>query len=193
MFKLNWFKRSLYSHKWFDLYLEKVFLDYIDKKARELAETELVPIYSVLYDDVNKDEPVEDDKAIGLFIYHKDKSTYTEYYRLRDIVQKLGVDITVYPEYKPVPRIEITERAENAFTLIHELGHYFLYKRDQPQTELDANLYVEEFFDTYLPPFFKWIYQIEINVRIKRKLIFTDIENYTLWNDYNEYIKNNNV
>jgi hypothetical protein len=200
MFKLliNWLKRkrkrkinySLYRHKWFPLHLEKALIDYVEKKARELAETELVPIYSVLYEEINKNETIEDEYAVGRFVYHKDKSNISEYYKLREKCISLGIDVEKYPEKLPVPRIEITERAE-VFTLIHELGHYFLYKRDQTQTELDANLYVEEFFDTYLPPFFKWIYQIEIKIRTKKELIFTDIENYTLWNDYNEWIKNN--
>ena len=56
------------------------------------------------------------------------------------------------------------------------------------QSEAGANFYCEEFFDNYLPPFFKWIYQIDINIRTNKKLKYSPLEAYTYWNEYQKFI-----
>ena len=178
---------SLYQHKWLDLYQKKVLLNYIEEQVLKLSNTEGIKIFQVSFDEVNVDEPDMNKKAIGLFIYTKSKKIISECFRKIETSKKTIINISK----KPVPRIEITEKGD-VFTTIHELGHYFLYKRDQEQSEFGANLYIDEFFDNYLPPFFKWIYQIEIKVIAKKELIFTDLDNYNHWNEYNEWIKNNN-
>ena len=43
----------------------------------------------------------------------------------------------------------------------------------QGESEKAADAYCEEFFDKYLPSFFKWIYQIDIKVRTNKKIEFT--------------------
>ena len=127
----------------YQLYKEKVFIDYIEEKARELANKENISLFSVSFSELNKDEILENDKAVGIFKYPN--------------------------------RIEITEYGD-VFTILHELGHYFLYKRNMTQSEAGANLFIEEFFNTYLPPFFKWIYQIEIKIRGNMDLNFSTLE-----------------
>lgn len=138
----------------YQLYKENVFIDYIEEKARELANNENVGIFSVFFDELNKDEKIESDKAVGIFRYPN--------------------------------RIEISEYGD-VFTILHELGHYFLYKRGLPQSEAGANLFIEEFFDNYLPPFFKWIYQIEIKIRGNMNLNFTTYEIETHIKEYNNF------
>jgi hypothetical protein len=68
------------------------------------------------------------------------------------------------------------------------MGHYFLYKRNLPQTEEDADMFIEEFFKNYLPPFFSWIYQIELRIRDKNnKERMNDGENYSSYRCYKFY------
>ncbi len=50
----------LITHKWFNEYKNNVFIDYIEKKVDELAETENIKMFSVSFDELNKD--VEDDE-----------------------------------------------------------------------------------------------------------------------------------
>ena len=80
------------------------------------------------------------------------------------------------------------------FTLLHELGHYFIYKKEE-QSEDKANLYIEEFFDEHLPPFFKWGSQIMVNIKSKRietenKLKFSEEESFIYWKDYQMFFGN---
>jgi hypothetical protein len=90
-----------------------------------------------------------------------------------------------------IPRIELSEKAD-VFTLLHEIGHYFIYKRDQEQTESAADAYCEEFFDNYLPEFFKWIFQIELQVYTKKsRQDFTTFECLKYYKQYKEWIENN--
>lgn len=174
--------KYLYLNK----YKDHILLDYIEKKARELANNEDIKIFSVLYDELNKDETDENLKAIGLFSYYKSKKV-CKYETLESEYKKLNKNVPLEEVY---PRIEITEKGD-VFTILHELGHYFLYKRDQVQSEAAANLFVEEFFDNYLPPFFKWIYQIEIKIRGNMGLTFSSLECYNHWEEYCKWIKNN--
>ena len=212
-------------------YNEKVFIDYIEAKAIELAEKEGIPIIFCSFDEMNKYEIFLNKKAIGKFVYHKDKHTNYdcfEKYR-KEIYEKFDVNI-VYKDlenlnnilvnsllckskYKnfltseecklltlvnmyvnnkipaPIPRIEISEKSD-VFILLHELGHYFIYKREQEQSEALANLFIEEFFDNYLPPFFKWIYQNEIKNRCNMDLNFTVDECKEHWKQYCEFRNN---
>jgi len=175
----------VYNYKYFEPYQERVFIDYIEKKAIELSDNEGVKIFSVPFDEMNKNETNDDEKAVGLFLYFKDDKIMAEYDTIARINKTLNITT---PRERVYPRIEISEKGD-VFTILHELGHYFLYKRGLPQTEKDANLFIEEFFDNYLPPFFKWIYQIEVKIRGNMELKFTDLENYNNWNAYKKFSK----
>ncbi len=150
----------LITHKWFNEYKNNVFIDYIEKKVDELAETENIKMFSVSFDELNKDVEDDEKKALGVFYYLESKKIIT-YESLEPWYKIINKEVPISKVY---PRIELTERSD-VFIKLHELGHYFIYKRDQVQSEPAANLFIEEFFDNYLPPFFKWIYQIEIKIR----------------------------
>jgi len=185
---INWFintwnKNFFYSceYKYLEPYGKSVLIDYIEEKARELADKEDIKIISVLFADINKDEPIEGNKAVGLFRYLKEESL-VEYQRIIKDFKNSNPTTTIL-DTNIYPRIEISELG-NVFVILHELGHYFLYKRNIKQSEAGADLYIEEFFDNYLPPFLKWIYQIDINVRCDKKLKYTPLESYTHWKEY---------
>jgi len=186
-FKFN-FNSIEIRYKYLELYKDSTLLDYIEEKARELADIEDIKIFSVLYDELNKDETDEDSKAVGLFSYYKSKKV-CKYETLESEYKKLNKNV---PLEQVFPRIEITEKGD-VFTILHELGHYFIYKTDQEQSENAANLFIDEFFDKYLPPFFKWIYQIEIKVRGNMDLKFTELECYENWEEYCNWTKNRKV
>lgn len=173
------------THKWFNEYKEKVFVDYIENKIEELAAKEKIRIFPVLFDELNKNVQIEKDKAVGIFFYFENRKVIS-YESLENEYKKLNKPV---PISKVFPRIEMSEKG-NVFTLLHELGHYFIYKRNQVQSEKAANLFIEEFFDNYLPPFFKWIYQIEIKIRGNMDLKFTLEECKEYWEKYCEF-KNN--
>jgi len=176
-----------YTYKWLDIYKchkKRFLIDYIEEKVDKLSKNENIPIFSVSFDDINKDVINENEKAVGLFIYYKDNKKRAEH---ESIVKRLKN--YKIPVCDTIPRIEITKKGD-VYTKIHELGHYFLYKRNLPQSEASANMFIEEFFDNYLPPFFKWIYQIELKVRTKKEYNFTDKEAYNYYKEYKNFIKN---
>jgi len=166
------------------LYKNLVLIDYINKKTREVLNKENIKIINVPFDEMNINEKIETNKSVGVFRYLKDESLI-EYENMINEYKKLNINISDSETY---PRIEISEKG-NIFDILHELGHYFIYKRKGVQSEANANLFIEEFFDNYLPPFLKWIYQIEINVRSNKILKYTSLDNY---NNYHKYIKNKN-
>ena len=176
------FKLEMFKYEFLDLHTSKVFIDYIEKKARELADKENIKIFFVPFDEMNKDETDESNKAVGLFRYiNKNNVEYIA--KCSDVIkyhQKIYGDIAHKFLF---PRIEISEKAD-VFVILHELGHYFLYKRDITQSELAADQFVEEFFDNYLPPFLKWIYQMEISIRSKKDIKYTGEESKQHYENY---------
>ena len=174
-----------YSFKWFYEQRKGVFLNYIEKKALQVAEEEGVKVFFVSFKDLNKGK---DSEAVGKFFYY-DKKEWKEEYK-SEIKKRFGnISINNIPRKDVVPRIEISELGD-VFTVLHELGHYFLYKRQQPQSEKAADMYIEEFFDNHLPPFFKWIYQIDISIRTNKEYNFSPKESYKHWIEYKEFTKN---
>lgn len=183
--KISSFK---YKYIWLILYDKKVLFNIIEDKVDELAKNENIKIFSVPYEEMNSDVSVEKDKAVGTFHYQKSKKIREEHEELFQLMKK--VKKLVRQDY--LPRIEISEKGD-VYTKIHELGHYFLYKREQKQSEEGANMFIEEFFDKYLPPFFKWIYRIEIKIRTKKELNFSSKENYLYYQEYKKYIKDHGI
>lgn len=167
---------------------ENGLLDFVEKKARELAENEGIKIYLVPFDEMNKNETVESNKAVGVFRYVNGKYKAKYQKIISDYIKDKGVfDL---PQDYVFPRIEISEKGD-VFTILHELGHYFIYKRGEEQTEKGAEAFIEEFFETHLPPFFKWIFQIEIAIRKENKeRNFSLLECYNYLKEYKKFIKN---
>jgi len=175
------FELSMFKYKFLEIYKTGIFLDYVEKKARELAEEENIKIFYVPYDEMNKDFE-ESEKAVGLFRYldKNDVETTSKYSYLFECIKKRNAEVLQKYIY---PRIEICEKSD-VFVILHELGHYFLYKKEIEQSELGANQFVEEFFDNYLPPFMKWIYQFEIEIRTKKDLEYTAEESKLHYENY---------
>lgn len=178
----------LYRYKY--LYLDKNsnFLEYIEKIAMQVAEKEDLFVRFVKFDDLNKDELDENQKAVGIFKYlEKDnQELMNQYFSILDEFKNKKLEISDNLKY---PRIELTEKY-NVFVMIHELGHYFIYKNDQIQSEDGANAYIEEFFKNNLPDFFSWIFQIDIRVRTNKELKFSEYQSYLYYKEYKSWIKN---
>ena len=119
------------------------------------------------------------------------ENIYTEY-KSKYIDKKKDIQKRIEKLQTPVPRIELIEDDDILFTLIHELGHYFIYKNGGVQSEEKADLYIEEFFDNCLPPFFKWVFQITIKVRTKKELKFLNEESFLYWKDYQTFFNSEN-
>lgn len=194
--KLYYINRDpLIMYKYLEISKNTFLLEYVIKKAHELAEKEGVKIFNVSFDEMNEDEKNDDNKAVGRFISLSKNSNYLQVNNFKhqmiksNFYKKDYIDrVTTYP------RIELSEKADD-MVIIHELGHYFLYKRNLPQTEKDANRFIKEFFETYLPPFFKWIFQIDIKIRYGSKEFgyedgsyeFTNLECYNYLQDYKKF------
>lgn len=161
---------------------DPLLLDFIERKAMELAKNENIPIFFSSFEEMNKHETIEEEKAVGIFKYIGNEERRIQYEK--NVAKFKQINYTI-PKTDVYPRIEISEKGD-VFTILHELGHYFIYKRGQEQSELGANQFIEEFFDNYLPPFFKWIYQIEIKIRSKNDFSFTDKE---IQKNYKDYLK----
>lgn len=183
----NWFiDYDKYKIKFLYKYDNPILIAHIQKIAKKLAEDEGVKVYFVSFDELNVNETEEEKNAVGKFIYLTDNNVETVHKLM--LVQNFykNRDNGNIPQKFIYPRIELT--TNDIFVFIHELGHYFLYKRGMIQSEAGANFYCEEFFDNYLPPFFKWIYQIDINIRTNKKLKYSPLEAYTYWNEYQKFI-----
>jgi len=178
------FELSMFKYKFLEIYKTGIFLDYVEKKARKLAEEENIKIFYVPYDEMNKDFE-ESEQSVGLFRYiDKNKFIGTEYTEFCNLVESFKKVCNNNLIQKHIyPRIEICEKSD-VFVILHELGHYFLYKKEIEQSELGANQFVEEFFDNYLPPFMKWIYQFEIEIRTKKDLEYTAEESKLHYENY---------
>ena len=153
-------------------YNNKKLLDYIKLTALKVAELENIKVLNVNFDKLNENETNEYDKAVGRFVYPNEYAI------------KNNIEI--------IPRIEITEKA-NEFVIIHELGHYFIYKRSQIQSEESADTYIEEFFEEYLPDFFKWVFQIDISIRTKKSMIYSVLQSYQYLKQCKSWLKNKNL
>jgi len=194
-------KREFYSkffiwkYKFLKVDKEKIET-YIEKKARQLADLENVKVFNVSSEEMNKNETDKNHWACGLFIYINDKKQRIEYEHIIRDYQKIYWGEDVGRELIR-PRIELSPISD-VFTLIHELGHYYIYKKDEKQSEDEADFYIDEFFDEHLPPFFKWCCQIMVNIRtekirtekIQPELKFSDEESFMYWKDYQMFIGN---
>jgi len=129
------------------------------------------------------------DDALNQYKNKISEKIYTEY-KSKYVDKKKDIQKRIEKLQIPVPRIELTKENDNIsevdiiLTLIHELGHYFIYKNGGEQSEEKADLYIEEFFDNYLPPFFKWVFQIIIGIRTQKELKFLNEESFQYWKDY---------
>lgn len=149
--------KGLWKYKYLDFLDNKDLNDYVDKTAREVAEKENIPIRMLPSDVLNFGIPKENRMA-GQFIHY--------------------INFKEDPPF--IPRIEVAYGKEEHWTLIHELGHFFRYKRRKTQTEDAADAYILEFFYKHLPPFFRWVFQLHLSIRVKDKKIreFTDEESF---------------
>lgn len=175
-----------YKHLFWELGSHKL-LDFIEKEALKLAKEEGIDIFFSSYDEMNKDETIEEEKAVGKFLYIGNNERRVRYEKSVAQLKKINYNL---PKQDVYPRIEISEKGD-VFTILHELGHYFIYKRNQEQTELGANQFVEEFFNNYLPPFFMWIYQIEVKIRSKTDFKISYDDGKERYKEYLEWSKNN--
>jgi hypothetical protein len=186
---LDYIQNGMVKYSYLEPYKKKSFIEYVKNVAIEIANNEGIKIFFLPFDEINKNETVEKEKAIGAFRYLRDVDDNNYIYeKLIDTYKKLNKDVPIKDIY---PRIEISEKGD-VFTILHELGHYFIYKADKIQSEEGANLFIGEFFDKHLPPFFKWIYQIEIECRTGKKVKYTTLECYNYLKQYNNFCKKYN-
>lgn len=175
-----------YKHLFWELGSHKL-LDFIEKEALKLAKEEGIDVFFSSYDEMNKYETIEEEKAVGKFLYIGNNERRVRYEKSVAQLKKINYNL---PKQDVYPRIEISEKGD-VFTILHELGHYFIYKRNQEQSELGANQFVEEFFNNYLPPFFMWIYQIEVKIRSKTDFKISYDDGKERYKEYLEWSKNN--
>lgn len=123
---------------------------YVELKALELCDTEGIPVFFTDLESINSCSNLKEvqNPACGKFIYHPAKKTNKSLERT-----------------ECYPRIEVDKSAPTkVFILLHEMGHYFLYKNGIDQSEEKADFYIYTFVKNHLPPFFKWVLQIEMEV-----------------------------
>lgn len=190
---LDFYYLGRIEYKYLEFNKNNILLKHIEEKALELCKYENINVYNVLFDDLNNELKITDEnsKAVGCFRYLKKNKLISSYNTLLNYIIDNNIDLSLLEnkEYA-IPRIELSDKSD-VFVLLHEMGHYFCYKRYQEQSEHAADAYCEEFFDNYLPGFFKWIFQIEIYVRTNKKVRYTSLESYKYLKEYKEWIKNN--
>lgn len=170
------FDFGLIKYRYLDFMNDNSIYNYIIQKAHEVASMENIEVEYMPYLALNHGMlDSNSNGAVGRFVYAKNNK--------RQILSG-----------KSYPRIELSSDIlgiDNLpFVFIHELGHYFLYKRNEEQSEKKADMFTEEFFDKYLPPFFKWLCQIPIKVRCNKEFHFTKVQCYEHLQDYIKFKKN---
>ena len=181
-------KFIFYEYSFLEILKNKKLLTYIENVAKELAKKEDIPIFNVNFDEINKNEVCEAYKAVGRFVYLTSENIL-KYNEIIEYYKKNNEIVNYNFKY---PRIELTEKAD-VFVLLHELGHYFIYKNDEIQSEEKANEYIFEFFKEHLPEFFSWIYQINIEVRTKKITKYSEYKSYVYYLEYKKWLKENNL
>jgi hypothetical protein len=162
-------KRGFWKYEFLKLLDNEILINHVYSTALKVANSEDVPVRTIPISVMNKGVSVEK-HAAGKFVY-------------------LPSRVFVPGE---LPRIELTDKY--IWTFIHELGHYFRYKRNKPQSEDVANNYTLEFFHKHLPPFFRWVFQISIDTRVKgngKYKDYTDYEAYEHFLECEKFLKNN--
>jgi hypothetical protein len=167
------------------------FLNYIYSKIQKISKLEKIQIFYITPEELNENNS-KPQKA-GCFIFYNG-----DYNKCQERISYLKTHYSCLflkdEERKfTFPRIEIDNTLDlesQIFVTIHELGHYFMYKNEEKQSELKADLYILDFFDTYLPPYFKWLFQILLNLYGKKDTInwkgdleFTKYENFQYWKE----------
>jgi len=194
---------KLASWEWEFKYLEidknQKLMDYIESKIYELSKSEGVEVFILPQEIVNEKEVNRENWACGKFKYLnlKDDVEKEEYQRKLNLALNLinPTDPYFAVEKRKItyPRIELISEAEQdsrIMTFLHEMGHYFIYKKNEEQSEIKADLYIPEFFDTHLPPFFKWVFQCWLTVYGRNEEIkYTSEESFQYWNDYQNFMK----
>ena len=159
---------TIYQYRFLPLSEDDTWLySHIWDKAYALAEQEKVKVYQVPYDVLNASRSPSKE-ATAIFVYSEEGQFSSQ----------------------NMPRIVLSERA-SVWTLIHELGHYFIYKKGEKQSEKEAHVFISEFFQVF-PPFFRRIYQIQIKVYAKvDRPSFSSQEAYQHWKAYKKFCREN--
>jgi hypothetical protein len=172
-------KRDLWYYEFKNLSKNEFLIKFINNTAHDLAKSENLNVYIL-----PSNEMVD---CVGAFKYFGDKN-YTLYDKYKNILNK----IEGKEKYKSLPRIELSDNA-SVFTFLHELGHYFIYKNNGEQSEENADKYIYDFINEHLPPFFKWVFNIEIKVRSEIELEFTDKECFHYYKECWKFIESNEI
>jgi hypothetical protein len=156
-----------------DKNLTTILSELILKKAEEVAKKEHIPVYYISTEELN-------------LKFEKDNLACGTYYFLKSGGTRIGICKDDF-----FPRIEIDKNTYTLWsTFLHELGHHFSIIRKDDYTEESANQYIEEFFDLYLPPFFKWCLQISVHTFAHTPRIeYSREENYKYWKESREFLK----
>jgi len=203
--KMEYLKSWDWEYKFLEIDKNQKLLDYIENKIYELAKSEGVEVFILPEAIINEKEVNKEKWASGKFKWLdlKDMSVQEResYQKKVDMVKKLINPTDPYYSIErrklTYPRIELISESQQdsrIMTFLHEMGHYFIYKKDEEQSETKADLYIPEFFDTHLPPFFKWVFQCWLSVYGRKDPNFKEIkykkeESFQYWNDYQNFIK----
>lgn len=162
----------------FEKQLEEIKSDifnYMSVLLKDITNKENILIIIKSLEELNKKEPDKQKWASGKYIYLNDKSLE---FRCRVIYHDIlkskrevyCTDKILHTDEKEYfyPRIELSEQNRDDIwfysTWMHELGHHFIQKRGDEQSEIDADKYIIEFFDTKLPLFYKYYFRHFLSV-----------------------------
>jgi hypothetical protein len=175
---------------------------FIKDKLEEITKEENILLVIKDYEELNVNR-AEDDKIVGCYFYNNKndgKELLERFDTLKSDILKTNDPYLVEKVNKidrtsfVYPRIELCENDSTCknrnvwfyFTWMHELGHHFIHKNNIQceNEEKMADKWCLEFFDKYMPDYYKWLFSTYIEVYADTKIKLNDKEMYR------KYLKN---
>ena len=179
----------------------------VDDALQKICDTEGIKVFHKTQDEMNTSGNGD---AVGLYIYSHDLYwverakerlnkliQLEEEYKMpyKEICASVGHTTDVTREDFTLPRILLCEETLlringlNLYysTFFHELGHHFIEKNGEEQTEDNANRIGQKLVQEHLPFFFRLIPTLSFEYRVKDKPKLTKKERYRAYWEYYQY------
>ena len=186
---LKWLSLEIYFLK-FRIEKHPMLIMMVEDVLERLSKEEKVPVFYKTYEELNKNETNEKEKAVGMYVHTKNaehqkrcddfvnqvKELEREWKRpFNDICKIVGVDKTMEVDEFVLPKILLCREVAMKYggllslyaTHFHEFGHHFAIKQCGDRSEEAADKYGYKLIEENLPYFFKLFPYINYTHRLK--------------------------
>jgi len=186
---LKWLGLEIYFLR-FKIEQHPMLIMMVEDVLERLSKEENVPVFYKTYEELNKNETNEKEKAVGMYVHTKNaehqkkcddfvnqvKDLEKEWKRpFNDICKIVGVDKTMEIDEFVLPKILLCREVAMKYggllslyaTHFHEFGHHFAIKTNDDRSEEAADIQGYKLIEENLPYFFKLFPYINYTHRLK--------------------------